>query len=58
MSTASTNTTQGALKPLEGSPLPPSWQGREVLCASAEIFEAKEHREAMNDEKITLPHRY
>lgn len=58
MSTASTNITQGGLKLLEGSPPPPPCQGREVLCVLPEIFEAKEHSEAMNDGKITLPHRY
>jgi len=56
-STAATNTKQGPLKPLEGSPPPPLRQGREMLCVLEKIFEAEERREAMNNEKITLPHK-
>lgn len=41
-SAATTNTTQGPLKLLEGSPPPPPWQGRQMPCALAEIVEAKE----------------
>lgn len=45
-------------KPLEDCPPPPPGWRREVACPLAEIFEAKEHREATDDEEITLPCRY
>lgn len=58
MSTATTNTTRELMKLLEDCPPPPPGWRREIPCPLAEIFEAKEHREATDDEEITLPCRY
>lgn len=58
MATVTTNTTQELVKLLEDCLPPPPWQRREIPCLLAEIFEVKEHTEAMHDEKITPPCRY
>lgn len=58
MATVTTNITQELVKLLEDCPPPPPWWRREIPCPLAEIFEVKEHREAMNNEEITPPCRY
>ena len=58
MATFTTNITQELVKLLEDCPPPPPWWRREIPCPLAEIFEVKEHREAMNNEEITPPCRY